>query len=125
MAAILIAGADQAALETLAAEVAGEGHTVLTAQDGQTAYDVALAAQPDILFLEPNLPVLTGYETCSLIRGDPSFRPGLPVFILAGEDYDPVALRKCGVTGQFPKEHLVQELRDLLVKQLGAAAVPK
>ena len=124
MAAILIAGADQAALETLAAEAAGEGHTVLTAQDGQTAYEMALAARPDILFLEPHMPALTGYETCSCIRSDPSFRPGLPVFILAGEDYDPAALRKCGATGRFPKEHFVQELRDLLVKHLGAFAVP-
>ena len=47
MARILVAGEDMAAVQALAAELAGEGHIVAEAATGQEAYDLALA-EPQI-----------------------------------------------------------------------------
>ncbi len=114
MATVLIAGADLAAVEVLAAEAASEGHTVLTEPDGYSAYETALSQSPDLVFLEGRMPLFDGYETCSLIRNDPSFSPRLPVFVLVREDRDAPALRRCHGTAFFAKDHAVHELRDLL-----------
>ena len=124
MAKILIAGGDQAAMDVLSAEIIAEGHTVLTERDGHAAYETSVAEGPDLIFLEAQMPVFNGCETCALIRNDPTFPPRLPVFILTRDDYEPAALRKCGATGRFLKEHVSQDLRDLLVEYLGASAVP-
>jgi CheY-like chemotaxis protein len=116
---ILLAGQDACSLDVLATELAGEGYEIQRVPDGQTAYENVLATLPDLVFLELNLPVFDGYETCSLMRRDPSVPPGLPIFLLVESDFDPVAFRKAGFTGVFPKRHLAMELRDLLAGHLG------
>jgi CheY-like chemotaxis protein len=119
---ILLAGQDAACLDILSAELAAEGYEIQRVWDGQTAYENVLATLPDLVFIELNLPVFNAYETCSLVRRDPSVPPGLPIFLFAESDFDPVASRKAGFTGVFPKRHLVLELRDLLAGHLGGTA---
>jgi two-component system CheB/CheR fusion protein len=46
-----------------------DGHTVRTAHNGQTAVDIALEFQPDLIFLDIGLPDIDGYEVAERIRG--------------------------------------------------------
>jgi CheY-like chemotaxis protein len=68
---ILIADDNPDALESLALLLECEGHTVLKAADGGQAFDLACSAKPEVAFLDIGMPVMTGYEAASRIRGEP------------------------------------------------------
>ena len=114
MASILIAGDDLESQEILSGELAGLGHTVLTAANGQEAYELALARLPDAVILAEAMSVFNGYETCRLLRGDPSFSPTLPVILTSGEPRNARQLEAAGATGFLPSRHEAADLRELL-----------
>ena len=47
------------------------GHDTRTAADGRQAVAVAADFEPDIVFLDLDMPVLNGYEAARAIRGGP------------------------------------------------------
>ena len=57
------------ALETWGLFFEMKGYQVLTASDGQSAVDLAIARCPDVIVMDLNLPILTGIEAARLIRG--------------------------------------------------------
>ena len=68
---ILIADDNPDALESLALLLECEGHAVIKAADGGQAFDLACSAKPEVAFLDIGMPVMTGYEAASRIRGEP------------------------------------------------------
>lgn len=124
MGKILVAGTDQRTMEVLSTELEAEGHELFEAKDGHEAHELALAEQPDLIFLDPKLAVFNGYELSTMLRGDPDVPAELPIVFLAPRNTDSKALAKAGVTRCLPKRHELWELRDLLAKHLGAVAIP-
>jgi CheY-like chemotaxis protein len=60
----------------------GIRHTMLTAQDGEGALQMlAGGARPDIIFLDLNLPGMTGLEVLAAIKSTPE-TSALPVIVL-------------------------------------------
>jgi len=118
MATILIAGEDTGRLAILESELSAEGHDVITAANGQDAYDRTRAAAPEAVFLELNMPVFNGYETCRLLRDDPDVPPGLPIIIFTSTDLNERAMAKAGPTDRLAKHHQAYELRELLSRHL-------
>ena len=57
------------ALETWGLFLELKGYQVLTAGDGQSAVDLAVANRPDVIVMDLDLPVLSGYEAARIIRG--------------------------------------------------------
>ena len=45
------------------------GHTTMTSYDGRQAVDAARSFEPDIVFLDINMPVLDGYGAARALRG--------------------------------------------------------
>lgn len=41
-----------------------EGYNIVTANDGQEAYDLAQSVNPDLIVTDFQMPVLSGYEMC-------------------------------------------------------------
>ena len=124
MAKILVADDDASSLEVISLALSGEGHDVVSAGNGQEAYELAQSEQPDLVFLDIMMPIYNGYETCQLIRNDPSIPATLPIVFLTSLDSDKRMMEKVGATDFLPKRHMVVELRDLLVKHLGPLAMP-
>jgi len=123
MARILVADDDSASLDVMVVALQAEGHEVLCASNGQEAYEIAVAEQPDLVFLDVMMPVQDGYEACSMMRSDTSLPSNLPIVFLTSLDADTKMFEKVGASGYLPKRHMVVELRDLLIKYLGPDAI--
>lgn len=57
------------------------GYDVVLAHDGQDGVDKARAANPDIILLDMNLPVMDGWTAARTIRADSSL-PRMPIIAL-------------------------------------------
>jgi DNA-binding response OmpR family regulator len=57
------------AAESLVRLLALQGHKVLVAHDGLAGLDLALRAEPEIVFLALRLPGMDGFEVAHLLRG--------------------------------------------------------
>ena len=62
-----------------------EGCQVFTAIDGFDALSKIADHQPDLIFVDIMMPRLDGYETCSLIKHNKTFRD-IPVIMLSSKD---------------------------------------
>jgi twitching motility two-component system response regulator PilG len=62
-----------------------EGCQVFTAIDGFDALSKIADHQPDLIFVDIMMPRLDGYETCSLIKHNKTFRE-TPVIMLSSKD---------------------------------------
>src|SRR5271170_5768052 len=58
-------------VKLLEAKLSSEYFTVLTANDGQTALNIAQEERPDIILLDVMMPRLDGFETCRRLKADP------------------------------------------------------
>lgn len=122
MAHILIAGEDFSCLDTIASIITGEGHQVTVVSDGMEAYESALATAPDLLVLEVNMPIFNGFETCDMLRSDPTFLDTLPIILLSAEPIDVRKMEQHSVTGQISKTIETYQLQEMLVDNLGEKA---
>lgn len=101
------------AAETLLKKV---GCTVLSAQNGFEALPVISESHPDILFIDIMMPRLDGYQTCSLIKNNTTFR-NTPVIMLSSKDglFDRAKGRAVGaeqyLTKPFSRDDLLDAIR--------------
>lgn len=56
------------------------GYSVRTANTGAAALEIVQQQSPDVVLLDINLPDLSGYEVCELLRRDPKTRDVAVVF---------------------------------------------
>jgi DNA-binding response OmpR family regulator len=70
MARIVIVEDETALADTLAENLAEEGHEVLTAGDGESGLALIRAQLPDLIILDIMLPVLDGLSVCRILRKD-------------------------------------------------------
>lgn len=59
--------------ELLSRLVLIQGHQPITAGDGLEAVELTRKHQPDLIFMDISMPVMSGYEAISLIRKDNGF----------------------------------------------------
>lgn len=83
MARILLAEDDPAARTLMARALAGDGHSVIEAEDGQAALQ-AMSAEPaaiDVLVTDVDMPGLDGIALAGRAR---ALKPGLRVLLISG-----------------------------------------
>ena len=89
-----------------------EGCQVFTAIDGFDALSKIADHQPDLIFVDIMMPRLDGYETCSLIKHNKTFKE-TPVIMLSSKDglFDRARGRIVGseqyLTKPFTKDELL------------------
>ncbi|HEX7901166.1 MAG TPA: response regulator [Planctomycetota bacterium] len=79
---ILIVDAERASLQLAEETLSKRGHEVRTATDGQTALNLVSSWPPDLILLDPAVPVMDGYQLVRLLRARPG-APLLPVLFQA------------------------------------------
>ena len=89
MPTILVVDDEPPILELVRYTLEDEQIRVLEASDGAQALEAALAARPDLILLDVQMPRLDGFEVCRRLRADPSFA-GTRIVMLtaAGQDAD-------------------------------------
>ncbi len=97
--------------------LAGEGYSVITAEDGFEALAKIIDQRPAIIFLDVMMPRLDGYQTCLIIKSNRLFRE-TPIIMLSSKDsiFDKARGRLAGseqfVTKPFTKEDLLQAIQQ-------------
>jgi len=98
------------------------GCEVLTAEDGFEALPIISTSHPDILFIDIMMPRLDGYQTCSLIKNNPTFKD-TPVIMLSSKDglFDRAKGRAVGaeqyLTKPFARDDLLNAIRTHLLNK--------
>jgi len=96
-----------------------EGCTVFTAVDGFDALSKIADHHPDVIFVDIMMPRLDGYQTCSLIKHNKTFR-GTPVIMLSSKDglFDRARGRIVGSEHYLTKPFTKDELLGAIVSQV-------
>jgi two-component system phosphate regulon response regulator PhoB len=78
---ILVADDDADVRELIVFRLERAGYEVLTAADGQTAVELALARRPDVCVVDVMMPKLDGYQVTERLRADPELA-GMGILLL-------------------------------------------
>lgn len=70
-------------LSLLYAQLDQAGFQVLVATEGQQALEIAQHAQPDLILLDVNMPLLDGFQCCSQLKAN-SLTEYIPVIFMTG-----------------------------------------
>jgi PAS domain S-box-containing protein len=101
---ILIADDDESSREILCDVLGGFGYTILIAEDGRMAMQLAEEHHPDLLLLDVMMPHADGFTVCTFIRSHPVLRQ-LPIMMITALDDPEARLRglQLGADDFIPK----------------------
>jgi twitching motility two-component system response regulator PilG len=100
--------------------LAREGCQVFTATDGFDALAKIADHRPDIIFVDIMMPRLDGYQTCSLIKHNKTFKD-TPVIMLSSKDglFDRARGRLVGSEQYLTKPFTKDELLGAITSHVG------
>ena len=126
---ILVADDEAHILHVVSMKLRNAGYEVLTAEDGEEAYELCSAEEPDLLITDYQMPLMTGLELCTLLRGQEGTRE-IPAIMLTarGVDIEPEemeAARISRVLGKpFSPREVLAKVNELLAPA-GAVSSPE
>ncbi|MBZ0166516.1 MAG: response regulator [Candidatus Omnitrophica bacterium] len=80
---ILMAEDEADVLAVMSKAVARHGYAVVTAKDGEEAWQKIQAESPDVILLDINMPIKNGFEVLKLVREDRLTDKWQPVIIVS------------------------------------------
>ena len=80
---VLMADDELEILEIMAKKVEAQGYTVITAQDGQEAWEKIQSESPDVIVLDLTMPKMDGFEVLGRLRENPPQDKWQPVIIVS------------------------------------------
>jgi two-component system alkaline phosphatase synthesis response regulator PhoP len=83
---ILVVDDEAHILHVLSLKLHNAGYEVLTAVDGEEAYEVACQERPDLVITDFQMPYMTGLELCRALAGN-AITARIPVLILTARGY--------------------------------------
>ncbi|MBF0506412.1 MAG: response regulator [Nitrospirae bacterium] len=117
------------ALELLVSFLEPEGYSVITANEGRSGFEKAVAYKPDLIILDLMMPEVDGFEVAYMLRSNP-VTIDIPILILTAKDLTmDDRLRLAGkvesfiLKSHFTKEDLLMHVRDLEVTHAGRAGL--
>jgi two-component system cell cycle response regulator DivK len=98
-------------------------HEVIAAVNGQQGLEVAASEVPDLILLDIQLPVLSGYEVAQRLKADDDLKHipliAITSYALGGDDNKALA---AGCDDYIAKPYKPQHLMDCLARHLDAQA---
>lgn len=109
---VLIAD-DNASIRKVMAQFLNAGdRSVLTAEDGESALEMARRHLPDLIILDVRMPGRDGHQVCSALRDGESTR-GIPILMITGMDESEAA---CLGIGSGAGEYLAKPFNFNVLK---------
>jgi CheY-like chemotaxis protein len=122
MAHVLVVDDEPEIVKLVTRILAGRGHTITTARDGQEALDAIAADRPDVVVIDLNLPKLDGLEVTRRLKADPA-TGDLPVVLMMTRP--PTVAEADREASPGPDEYVVKPIvRDVLVRNVERLLVP-
>lgn len=113
-------------LKTLLAKYIDTIEIIGEAVDGQSAVEMINEKKPDLIFLDIQMPVLTGFEVISKLTYQPSI-----IFVTAYDNYAVEAFESNGIdyllkpTSQERLDKTIERIKALFMKEKGAVLNPQ
>ena len=119
MATVLIVGEDIGHVDFMETMVEGLGYEVVTVYESIDALDVVLGQPFSLVMLDEKMSGLTGYELCSVLRGDPEIDNDLPILMFDKGFLDDDKVKSSGVTETILPELDPGIMTEILVRLIG------
>jgi DNA-binding response OmpR family regulator len=114
---ILLVDDDRAVRESLTRVLVQEGYSVLPAENGQEALNIAAVAAVDLVLLDLNLPVLNGWDTFERLTAQ---NPLLPILVITARPNQIFPALASGVGGLMEKPldfpRLLRTIGDMIAE---------
>ena len=103
---LLIVEDDELLLRALYINFHSSGYVIATAEDGDTAFKMALRLKPDAILLDLLLPKVNGFDFLKNIKADPATK-SIPVIVLSnlGDQENIDKAKALGATDYFVKSN--------------------
>lgn len=120
---ILVADDESHILHVVSLKLRNAGFEVITAKDGQEAFDLALQERPDLVITDYHMPQLSGLELCKRLKQDPA-TSGIPAIMLTARGYnlEPSDTEQNGILRMLSKPFSPRHLLTTVNEVLGQAA---
>jgi len=105
---IIVVDDDKNVLEVIKYNLANDGYSVVLAETGTQAIEMARREKPDLIILDVMLPGIDGFEVCRILRKEMS----VPILILSAktDEIDKVVGLELGADDYISKPFSVREL---------------
>jgi CheY-like chemotaxis protein len=123
---ILVADDESHILHVVSLKLRNAGYNVITARDGQEAFELAVQERPDLLITDYHMPQLSGLELCQRLKQDPT-TSGVPAIMLTARGYhlEPHDTEQSGIlrmlSKPFSPRHLLTTVNEVLEQATAAA----
>jgi CheY-like chemotaxis protein len=96
--------------------------TVVEAEDGERAVEIAGAEKPDLILMDIMMPKMDGYSSCYALKREPATR-SIPIIILTAIDLklNLECGKEIGADGYITKPFNSQDLLDNIAQVLATA----
>jgi two-component system, OmpR family, alkaline phosphatase synthesis response regulator PhoP len=108
---ILVVDDEAHIVQVLSLKLRNAGYEVITAVDGEEAFELATKQPPDLVITDFQMPYMTGLELCRAMRDQPS-TANVPVLMLTARGY---ALDEADLT--------IGNIRDVLSKPFSPRSI--
>jgi two-component system phosphate regulon response regulator PhoB len=116
---ILVADDESHILHVVSLKLRNAGFRVVTARDGQEAYEMAQAEHPDLIITDYHMPQLSGLELCRKLKQDAATQD-IPAIMLTARGYhlEPHDTEQSGIlrmlSKPFSPRHLLATVNEVL-----------
>jgi len=120
---ILVADDESHILNVVSLKLRNAGFTVVTAHDGQEAFELAQQEHPDLLITDYHMPQMSGIELCQRLKQDPATCM-IPAIMLTARGYnlEPADTERSGILRMLSKPFSPRLLLSTVEEVLGIAA---
>ncbi len=111
---------DEESIRNLIGRFLGKYYTVLGAENGEVAVEVAVREKPDLILMDIKMPKVNGYTSCSQIKADIRTKntPVIMITAVACSLNDRKIMQEIGADGYVTKPLNLKELRAIVERFL-------
>ncbi len=125
MAVILIVSSDAEVVSMVSGTVESLGHTPLPLFTTENVVEDVVLNNVAMVLLSESLVPYSGWETCELLRGDPTVPRDIPILMLTEGRGNIRRLEKAGFNGTLDPDTATAEVGEEFSRLLGPRAVPE